>query len=143
MPSFSQFSKSRLQECHTDLQKIMNGVIKIYDITILEGHRSEQRQQELFNSGNSKVVYPNSAHNKIPSMAVDVAPHPISWSEDFSNTARYYYLAGIVKAISEELLKTNQISHKVRWGGDWDRDDLYNDQIFNDLVHFELIQLNQ
>ena len=26
---------------------------------------------------------------------------------------------------------------KIRWGGDWDRDNDLADQSFNDLVHFE------
>jgi peptidoglycan L-alanyl-D-glutamate endopeptidase CwlK len=28
---------------------------------------------------------------------------------------------------------------KIRWGGDWDRDEELHDQTFFDLPHFELI----
>ena len=28
---------------------------------------------------------------------------------------------------------------KIRWGGDWDSDNIMKDQTFNDLPHFEII----
>jgi hypothetical protein len=27
---------------------------------------------------------------------------------------------------------------KIRWGGDWDSDNIMKDQTFNDLPHFQL-----
>jgi peptidoglycan L-alanyl-D-glutamate endopeptidase CwlK len=51
---------------------------------------------------------------------------------DWKDMKRFYYLAGIVKAVA--LAR----KVKIRWGGDWDGDHDFKDQTFNDLVHFEL-----
>ena len=126
---FGKRSKERLDTCHSDLQKIMNKVIKLYDITVLEGHRSEERQNQLKHEGKSKLEWPNSKHNSNPSKAVDIAPYPIDWN----NRERFYYMAGIVKAIADEM------DIEIRWGGDWDSDGEFKDQSFDDLPHFELV----
>ena len=43
MPRFSNRSKTRLESCHSDLQRLMNEVIKHVDITVLEGYRSTDK----------------------------------------------------------------------------------------------------
>ena len=137
MPMFSDSSITRLNECHVDLQLIFNNIIGFYDCVILEGHRNEERQNEMYRSGKSRVRYPNGKHNEQPSLAVDVAPYPIDWN----NRERFYYLAGIVDILSRRLYNEGKISHRVRWGGDWDRDYDYKDNSFDDLVHFELVKV--
>ena len=128
MPNYSQKSLKQLYSCHPQLQLLFFEVIKHYDCTILEGHRTEERQDELYRIRQSKVEYPDSKHNTIPSVAVDVAPHPIDWN----NTKRFYHFAGFVIATAKQL------SLDIRWGGDWDSDHDLDDQTFMDLVHFEL-----
>ena len=81
MPKYSERSQSRLMTCHPDLRKVMNEVIKVMDVSILEGHRNAAKQQEAFLAGKSKAQWPYSKHNKLPSMAVDVAPYPIDWDD--------------------------------------------------------------
>jgi len=130
MPYFSAASLQKLDTCHEDLQELMKTVILHYDCTILEGHRSEADQDQLFEQGLSKVEWPDSKHNKIPSRAVDVAPYPIDWDD----TKRFYHFAGFVKGIAAAM------NIKLRWGGDWDGDKQFKDQTFNDLVHFEVIK---
>jgi peptidoglycan L-alanyl-D-glutamate endopeptidase CwlK len=44
MPQFGKDSLTKLSTCHPDLQKLFNEVIKHYDCTILEGHRSDEDQ---------------------------------------------------------------------------------------------------
>lgn len=135
MPEYSKKSKQNLAEAHRDLQVIFNEVIKLYDCSILCGHRDKQKQNELFSKGLSKVKYPNSNHNKKPSDAVDAVPYPIDWNDKL----RLYHFAGFVLGTAERLLKEGKISRKLRWGGDWNRNNIFNDQKFNDLDHFELI----
>jgi peptidoglycan L-alanyl-D-glutamate endopeptidase CwlK len=142
MPSFGTTSKKRLSSCHKDLQIIFNEVVKLYDCIILEGHRSIKRQQRLYKEGKSKIdgINKKGKHNHTPSMAVDVAPYfkdipHVRWND----TKSFYLFAGYVIGISDILYKNNIISHKIRWGGDWDSDKDIHDQTFNDLVHFELI----
>ena len=128
MPSFSNRSKLRLNQCDRRLQEVFEEVIKHWDCTILEGHRDQETQDELFRQGKSKLKFPNSKHNQAPSMAVDVAPYPIDWND----WKRWYAFGGFVMGIAASKGIT------LRWGGDWDSDKQFNDQSFNDLPHFEI-----
>ena len=140
MPRFGQKSASRLQTCHPDLIRLFEKVVYKFDCSILDGHRNKERQDKAFELKRSKVQYPYSKHNKYPSTAIDVAPYPIDWGENGGSAqrrkaiARFYYFAGYVKGIAEDL----QI--EIRWGGDWDGDREFTDQSFDDLPHFELVQ---
>jgi len=128
MPSFSARSRARLETCHEDLQRLFNEVIKHYDCTILCGHRGEEEQNEAFRQGRSQLQFPQSKHNSLPSIAVDVAPYPIDWD----NRPRFYHFGGLVLGFSIGM------GIPIRWGGDWDSDTDLDDQSFFDLPHFEL-----
>jgi len=132
---FGQTSKDRLETCHPDLQAICNEVVVRSDCSIVCGHRTKGAQEIAVMGGKSKTHWPDSKHNQSPSLAIDVAPYPIDWSD----TKRFCVFAGRFLDTAERLLEEGVITHKVRWGGDWDRDSSTTDQTFNDLVHFELI----
>ena len=141
MPDFSAGSKAKLATAATDLQIVFNEVIRHYDCKILEGHRSIERQKELFAQGvtHKDGVSSLSKHNSTPSRAIDVVPYPVIWPnreamdpETYERTlGRFYEFAGFVQGIAE------QFSVPLRWGGDWDGDHEYTDQKFHDLPHFE------
>lgn len=135
MPKYSDTSKRRLATCHKDLQVIFSAVIFQFDCSILCGHRDEAAQMEAYNDGLSQLKWPQSKHNKKPSMAVDVAPYPIDWQD----LDRFRYFAGYVMGVADTLHSDGLISHRLRWGGDWDRDTQVKDNSFNDLPHFELV----
>lgn len=135
MPKFSQKSKNNLDTCHPDLRYIFNTVIRHFDCTILEGHRSKERQNAAYEAGKSQLSYPQSKHNKQPSMACDVIPYPVDWHD----LARIRYFAGFVMGTARILRLTGCIDHEIRWGGDWSMDTQLKDNSFNDLVHFELV----
>lgn len=128
MPRFSSSSKLKLATAHIDLQHLFNEVVKHYDCTILIGERDLEAQNKAYASGHSQVMYPFSKHNQAPSLAVDVAPYPIEWK----NLRRFYHFGGYVLGVA----KTMGID--IRMGMDWDGDLRFNDQKFNDLVHFEV-----
>ena len=119
MPKFSHRSKKRLKSCHKDLQKLMNEVIKYYDISILEGHRDKMAQEDAFNMGASRAHFGESLHNSKPSMAVDIAFWPISWQD----LKEFHYMAGLVEGIA------SQMKIEIKWGGRFS---------FFDGPHFEL-----
>jgi len=131
MASFGKRSRRRLATCHPDLQRLFRAVVPIYDCTILDGYRGKTRQNKLFALGKSKVKYPKGRHNKKPSEGIDVAPWPIP---DWEDRKFFYFFGGVVKGIAKCL------EIKIRWGGDWDGDNDLNDQTFNDLIHFELVE---
>lgn len=134
MYKFGSKSQGNLDECHIDLQKIANEVIKAYDFTVYEGRRDQATQDKYYHAGKSKLKYPKSKHNKQPSMALDCAPYPIDWNDK----KRFYYLAGAMKQAAVMLKAKGEITHTLRWGGDWDMDGDFKDQSFEDLPHFEL-----
>lgn len=136
MPKFSTTSKTRLDTCHPELQLLFNTVIETFDCSILVGHRGQADQDDAFRTGKSKLNWPNSKHNSTPSMAADVAPYPIDWT----NIKRFYWFGGYVLGIADMLYSSGKMQHRVRYGGDWDRDfDLADEKGLSDLVHFELV----
>lgn len=136
MPRFSDESFSKLSTCHIDLQTLFYEVVKNFDCTVLEGHRGQADQDKAYADGKSKLKWPNGNHNANPSNAVDVSPYPINWND----TKRFYYFAGYVLGVAHKLKDEGKITHSIRFGGDWDRDNDLSDQTFNDLVHFELVE---
>jgi len=135
MPYYSEISKKRLCECCEDLQKLFSFVILYLDCSVLVGYRGEIEQNKAVESKKSSLKFPYSKHNVKPSLAVDVAPYPI----DFNNKKRFYYFAGSVMAVAKILKESGEITHDIRWGGDWDRDNDLDDQNLYDLLHFEVI----
>jgi len=133
MPRFSKKSDNQLKTCDIRLQLLFNEVVKHYDCKILEGYRSEEDQLQLYENRLSKVK--KSKLNLEPSLAVDVSPYPIplEWGvSDIKEMFKFYHFAGYVKGIA------NAQNLKIRWGGDWNGDNDFNDQTFNDLLHFEI-----
>ena len=130
MNSFSGKSQERLSTCHPDLQKLFNEVIKHYDCTVVCGHRGKDEQDEAVRTGQSKLAWPHSKHNSLPSKAVDVVPFPVDWSD----TSRFYHFAGFVMGVALSL------GIKIRFGGDWNGNLQFRDEKFKDLPHFELVE---
>ena len=128
MYKFGKKSKQRLKGVDAKLVNVLNELIKIMDVTIIEGVRSKEKQQEYFKNGKSKIdgVTKKGMHQL--GKAVDLAPYPVDWK----NTKRFYYMGGMLRGIAKQL------NIKVRQGGDWDSDGKIKDQTFNDLVHIEI-----
>jgi peptidoglycan LD-endopeptidase CwlK len=145
MPKFSEISLSKIKTCHDDLKIILHEAIKIVDFTVLEGSRTLEQQQKYFKEGKSKLdgIKQKSKHQiskESPlSLAVDIAPYPVDWSNNSKKLARFYFLAGVIISIATKLRIEGKINHSIRWGGDWDRDLDFSDNRFDDLPHFELI----
>ena len=106
MPRFGSRSTSHLSEAHPKLQDLFNEVIKYIDCSVLEGFRSEEEQNKLFHARKSKLQWPESKHNAMPSMAVDVVPYPIDWND----RDRFIYFGGFVLATAK------QMGIDIRWG---------------------------
>jgi len=128
MPKFSKTSLSKLETADVRLQTLFKKVIENYDCTILVGHRTKEEQDKAYPE-HSKVQWPHSKHNSIPSKAVDVAPYPINWND----IDRFYHFGGYVRGVAEML------GIKIRWGGDWNGNFDLKDQNFFDLPHFEVV----
>jgi peptidoglycan L-alanyl-D-glutamate endopeptidase CwlK len=142
MPALSQYSLDRLHTCDPRLVKIFKKVAEEYDIRVLEGVRSWMRQGQLLAEGKTTKEPGESNHNpprladgtEDPnwlSTAADVVPYPIDWND----AKRFIYLAGLVIGVGRAM------GINIRWGGNWDEDQvIIDDQNFDDLPHFEVIE---
>jgi peptidoglycan L-alanyl-D-glutamate endopeptidase CwlK len=140
MSKYSKTSSQRLASCHPDLQLIFNEAIKFVDCSIFCGHRKEKEQNEAFFNDFSKLAWPESKHNRFPSMAVDAGPYFTDLKNtDWADHLAFACFAGVVKVIAVQLLKQGLITHRVRWGGDFNNNGRSADESFLDLPHFELI----
>jgi len=130
MPRLGKRSKKRLEGVDARLIALLERVCKYFDITVIEGKRSQERQDLLVEQGKSKTKFGKHVQGK----AVDIAPYPIDWKarDDF------HYLGGFVLGIA------TQMGLNIRWGGDWSDSSLSQNQrttkdnSFDDLVHFEI-----
>ncbi len=121
-------SLRQMENIDPRLRKVLDEVIKHVDCSVIEGHRSEARQNKLFEEGRTKVRFPNGRHNSYPSRAVDVVPYPIDWDD----RERFHLFAGFVIGIAKSM------EINLRWGGDWDQDWYVHDNRFDDFPHFEI-----
>jgi peptidoglycan L-alanyl-D-glutamate endopeptidase CwlK len=121
MYSFSKRSSDNLATCHHDLQELFNEVIQHYDCTIIEGFRTEARQNELYNAGKSQLMGGASKHNQPVSLAVDVMRYPIRWDDDAYNREFAAFVKGLIVGLDLPII----------WGGDWKN--------FKDYPHWEVV----
>lgn len=125
MYKYSKRSKSNLSKCHIDLQLICHELLKIFDHSVIWGFRNKEDQELMVRRGSSDLHFPKSKHNKIPSMAVDLAPYPIDWDDEES----FVFMGGLFLGIAYCLQERKLITHEIIWGGNWKS---------RDLGHFEL-----
>ena len=126
MPKFSRASAQRLATCHKDLRAVCDHLIKTFDFSVTCGHRGKADQDAAYKAGNSKVRFPNSAHNKLPSMAVDIVPYPVDWND----IGRFKEMAAAFFAVANLLKERGEITHEFEWGGNW--------RTLKDYPHFEV-----
>jgi len=130
MYSFSQRSLDNLKNVDERLIKICNELIKVTDFTVIEGHRSLERQKELYDKGFSKIdgISKKGKHNYFPSLAIDIIPfkkghNPFDGSKE--SDLMFEDLAKQFKEVAKQL------NIKIQWGGNWIN--------FSDKPHFELV----
>ena len=119
-----------LSGVHPDLIKVVEAVAQQFNIVVLEGVRTKERQQELFDTGKSKTL--KSKHliqTDGNGHAVDIAPDPIDWSDREQFVALSFYAKGVA----------SEMGIKLRIGTDWDGDLNIKEHSFFDGPHWELI----
>lgn len=140
MFTFSERSLNNLKGVHPKLVAVVNRALELSqcDFTVLEGVRSQARQDELWAQGRTKagqiVTWVQSAgthgiHADGYGHAVDLAPYPIDWND----LDRFDQVSKAIFAAAKEL------GVKIRWGGNWDMDDTPRERGESDSPHFELL----
>lgn len=142
MPILGPKSAENLRNVDPRLVTILTELIEHIDFSVLCGHRGEAEQNAAHSAGKSKLRFPLSKHNKLPSMAVDVMPYPVRWPDlskipsQFHDEARLYartaHFAGVVRgfALARGI--------DLRWGGDWNGNFILESGDDWDMPHFEL-----
>jgi peptidoglycan L-alanyl-D-glutamate endopeptidase CwlK len=138
--SFGQRSRTNIGTCDPRLIRIAERALSfgIMDFSVIEGHRSVERQQMLYNSKPPKTkidgITKKGKHNYSPSLAMDLLPHPAEVNDVgvWQDKQRFCVLAGLIYAAAS-LEGIN-----IRWGGDWDSDGNNADSTSLDLPHFEI-----
>ena len=132
MRTWSGRSKAVYDTLDERLQRLVTRIRdEVCDISLICGHRGEEEQTRYFERGASKVEYPNSKHNKAPSLAVDLQPFPYPM-----HTPKLWGALGYIAGQAEHIAR--QEGFEIRWGGDWDGDGDMTDQNFDDLFHIEV-----
>lgn len=126
------------------LQLIMNFVLNVIsDLSLLEGHRKEEDQNEYYRLGTSQVRWPDGAHNSLPSRAVDFQPYPMPNINATDPAKRQlaekklWGTLGLIAGAAKTFALAN--GFRIRWGGDWNGNGNLTDQTFDDLFHIELV----
>lgn len=114
----------RLLSCHMDLQTVVLELARSYEIRVICGHRNKLEQDIAYGKGNSKLKWPNSRHNSVPSEAVDIIPMRngnIDWQD-----------IGFIKEFAEDVKRVAKDKNiSLTWGGEW--------RSLKDYVHWELV----
>ena len=140
MFAFSERSLNNLKGVHPKLVAVVHRALELSpcDFTVLEGVRSQARQDELWAQGRTKPgpvvtwVQTSGTHGIQPDgygLAVDLAPYPSDWND----LERVEQVSEAMFAAAKELGVT------LRWGGNWDMDDKPHEHGESDNPHFELV----
>ncbi len=131
--SFGERSRRELASCHETLQKLAHIAIQHVDFSVIEGHRSLERQAQLYKDGKSQLL--KGMHNHTPSLAFDLLPYPstLEGVSIWDDIPRYQHFCGFIRGVAV------QSGIAIRCGADWDGDFNHREHSFLDLPHFELV----
>ena len=138
----SQRSRASLKEVHGILQLIASYALLISqaDFMVIEGHRTEKRQLELFNQGKSKIKpgEGKGKHTMLPAQAVDVC-YMDKGKVDWHDIEAYIEIHHAFRVAATAVHAAIERKTLYRWGGQWHPGDFKNlRSSFNDRVHHEI-----
>lgn len=155
---FGAGSTKQFETLHSDLQTILAWGIKhcLVDFSLVEGHRPPEKQFEYYKKGrefkngrwvvvNQKAVITNvdgyhtkGKHNLLPSHAVDFCAYVPDKPKLDWDAVHLTYIAATLVYIADQLYDDGVIQHKLRWGGNWDKDGDLADNKLYDRPHVEI-----
>ena len=113
--------EEKLKLAHEDLGYWFHNRVKPYwpDAHISWSHRDKENQERAFKEGKTTLHFPDSLHNKLPAMALDL----FQINEKGLAVWDKMFFGGLARLIKNE-------GWQIRWGGDW--------ETFKDYGHFEM-----
>ena len=137
--SLSARSLKNLEGVHPKLVSVVERAIQItsQDFMVIEGVRTQARQDELWAQGRTKPgpvvtwvkdVSSHGVHADGYGHAVDLCPYPVDWNDlsKFDAIATAMFAAGAEQNVL------------LRWGADWNRNGKPRERGESDSPHFEL-----
>ena len=131
--TLSNTSLARLRGVDSRLVNVVKRAIEIttQDFMVLEGLRSQERQDELYAQGRTKpgpIVTWVKVGTHTSGTAVDLVPYPVDWN-DLSK----------FDAISKAMFQAaKEQGVRIRWGADWNQNGTARERGESDSPHFEL-----
>jgi hypothetical protein len=122
-----------VQEMSRDMKLLHPVLVELHDKSVSSSpepffltctHRPEKEQNSAFMTGHSKLRWPNSKHNKLPSEAFDVADKNCTWE-----VQRFVRIADHIKKVWKEEVAEKYPDLDLVWGGDWKMRDYPHFQI--------------
>lgn len=137
--SLSQRSLKNLEGVHPNLVAVVKRAIEIteQDFVVIEGVRTQARQDELWAQGRTKpgpiVTWTKDASSHGIGKdgyghAVDICPYPVDWNDISKFDAIYVAM----------MAAAQELGVRLRYGGDWDMDGKLRERGETDSPHFEL-----
>jgi len=149
---FGVKSSKCINESHDDF-KVIHDRAKVFirvDYGIHNAARSFELQLKYFLEGSSKLDPRNSNQLKAAKHVI-TEERPKAEANDIHIAAKHdgkslmwnamhlTYVASYLIATADYLYLEGKVSHRLRWGGNWDKDGIINlDQSFIDNPHLEL-----
>jgi peptidoglycan L-alanyl-D-glutamate endopeptidase CwlK len=161
---FGDASRARMVGLHPDLVRVLNAAVGLseIDLTIIEGVRSDEQCYINFGKGRNaaecaaggcpaKYAQPHlgkvtwlghalsSNHRKHADgfgHAVDIWPYPVSL---VLNQTPHQYEPLFDKIAHAMFAAAHQFGIRIRWGADWDQDNVPRERGETDNPHFELV----
>lgn len=118
------YREERLKSVHPSLAKIVWMVSQRKSCFLVYGYRGKEDQNRAFETGHSKLKFPNSWHNLSPSLAVDLVPVDDKGNPDWNDAKGFKELYMLMNLYA----KLNGIT--LVCGADWKSP--------VDLAHFQL-----
>jgi peptidoglycan L-alanyl-D-glutamate endopeptidase CwlK len=137
--TLSNRSLNNLTGVHPALVKVVKRAIEIteQDFVVIEGLRTQARQDELWAQGRTKpgpiVTWTKDASSHGIQedglgYAVDIAPYPVDWND----LKKFDAIAKAMFTAAEEF------GVRLRWGADWNMNGTPRERGESDSPHFEL-----
>ena len=95
-------SMDRLVTCDKRLQDLADMMLarSTFDLTILQGYRTKDEQEEAYKSGKSNARFGESKHNVFPSKAIDIIPVKVNWD---ASDWKWAYLCALAYDCANDL----------------------------------------
>jgi len=128
-------SEKNLAGVDEALAKVVRAVADKYNILVIEGVRTKERQADLYAQGRTKpgkIITWTMDSKHLTGKAVDVVMLK-NGTIDWNDSKSFEDLGHIM------LDTAKQLGVKLRWGYDWDGDGVLKEKGETDGPHFELV----